>query len=74
MTNSPRPFRGGEEPHSGEGAGESGEIALPLSPALSPEGERERKARASSLASHAVTLAPLASSASTVASPLRASP
>jgi error-prone DNA polymerase len=37
----PRPFRGGEELRSSEGAGESGSPGLPLSPALSPEGERE---------------------------------
>ena len=56
-------------------AGESERFALPLSPALSPEGEREIAfALASSLLSHAVTRAPLASSASTVASPDRASP
>src|SRR6185437_16092691 len=34
---SPLPSRGEEEPRSGEGEGESGEHALPLS----PEGERE---------------------------------
>jgi error-prone DNA polymerase len=37
----PRPFRGGEELRSSAGAGESGSPGLPLSPALSPEGERE---------------------------------
>jgi len=36
-TTSPLPFRGEEEPRSGEGEGQS----LPVSPTLSPEGERE---------------------------------
>jgi error-prone DNA polymerase len=38
---SPRPFRGEEEPRSGEGEGQLGEAGLPLSSTLSPEGERE---------------------------------
>ncbi|MFL6764687.1 MAG: error-prone DNA polymerase, partial [Sphingomicrobium sp.] len=36
----PLPVRGEEEPRSGEGEGQSYEPALPLSPTLSPEGER----------------------------------
>jgi error-prone DNA polymerase len=40
----PRLFRGGEEARSAEGAGESGEPPLPLSPTLSPEGVRESPA------------------------------
>jgi len=37
----PRPFRGGEEPRSGEGAGPSCEPSLPRPPTPSPEGEGE---------------------------------
>ncbi|HEY0311503.1 MAG TPA: isoleucine--tRNA ligase [Allosphingosinicella sp.] len=46
---SPLPFRGEEEPRSGEGEGQSGR-ARPLSPTLSPEGEREQGLRATALA------------------------
>ena len=35
MRKSPRPFRGGEEPRSGEGAGESANLPRPRSPAAS---------------------------------------
>ncbi|HET9811008.1 MAG TPA: OB-fold nucleic acid binding domain-containing protein, partial [Sphingomicrobium sp.] len=37
----PLSFRGGEEPRSGEGAGESGEPGLPRPPTPSPKGEGE---------------------------------
>ena len=47
---SPRPPAGGEEPRSGEGAGESGE-ALPRPPTPSPEGEGEL----SSVQSHSLS-------------------
>jgi isoleucyl-tRNA synthetase len=50
----PLPFRGEEEPRSGGGEGESGDArngpTQPLSPTLSPEGEREVGLRATALA------------------------